>query len=152
MSCPARRYSWPQFVEGNTAAVKHGAGSARWGDDVGPIAARLAAELVEVAPWTAEPVFAAEVAAWAHAEGEARLLRAYVSEHGPLTDDGEPRGVLDALHRVETRAAKRRSDLGLSPSAWARLSRDLAAAGPEGAESVAELRAVGRRIVEARST
>jgi hypothetical protein len=55
------------------------------------------------------------------------LLRAYVSEHGILDGEGQPRPCLNDLHRFEKRAADGRSRLGLDPLSRARLGRDVTA-------------------------
>jgi hypothetical protein len=143
---PARGYSWPPFEEGNTAALTHGGYSAAV---LQPIADGLAAELVVVAPWCAREVFVASVQAWAWAEAEVQVYRRFMTEHGPLDADYEPRGFLDALHRAETRAAKQRAELGLSPRAWASLLKAMQESGGD-EDALAKLREEGRRIIEAR--
>ena len=149
---PPRDYSWAPFEPGNEAALTHGASSPR---HVAPLAALIAQELVEVVPWVTSPAFAAELQAWAWAEAEVRLLRAWLDEHGILSDpdpaEALPRPALAALHRAETRAAKARTRLGLNPVAWARLLVDFSKAeGPAGATHQA-LQEEGRRILEARA-
>jgi hypothetical protein len=101
---PARGYSWPAFKPGNRAADKHGAYSPRL---VKPIAERLRAELIAAAPCCGH---------LARVEAQIRL-----------TWDALDRGAdvsADRLDRLEARAHKLRSALGMNLTAWARaLSR-----------------------------
>lgn len=145
MGEPARGYSWAPFEPGNTVSLRHGAYSPR---SISPVAGGLVAELVGQAPWLARPAFAAEVQAWAWAEAEVVLLRRHMDEVGLLDAEGEPLGFTEELHRAETRAAKRRADLGLSPRAWAQMLRAFSTSGGD-ADLLEELKAEGRRIVEA---
>lgn len=132
------------FTDGNGAALTHGAYSA---GTVAPIADKLVAELTDLAPWAARPVFAAAVHAWAWAEAQAHLLRAWLDQVGPLDDEGEVRGFMEELHRAESRAASRRAELGLNPKAWAALVRDMAQAGGD-QDALDALKAEGRRILD----
>lgn len=146
---PARGYSWAPFAPGHTLSTKHGARSPRV---IGPIVAELVAELANVAPWTARPAFAAEVSAWANAEARCRVLRHWCDEHGVLSE----KGLLAAgeLARAEARASSARDRLGLSPLALAKLLGAFATAAATGADddgALEQLKAEGRRIVEARS-
>lgn len=141
----ARGYSWPPFAKGHTLSLVHGAWSPR---TIAPVAEGLVAELTEAAPWCARPVFAAEVQAWAWAEAEVVLLRRHMDTVGPLTEEGEPAGFLSELHRAETRAAKRRADLGLTPRAWAHLLKAMADTGGD-EDALEQLKATGREIIEA---
>lgn len=151
MGEPARGYTktHPPFEAGNTVALKHGAYSSR---HVEPLARRIADTLVEVAPWSAAPTFAAARRAWSWAEAEAELLRAFVNEHGLLDTEGEERPAAKALHRAEAKARNLRSDLGLDPMSCAKLMSLVAgldAALPDDARD--QLLAEGRRILEARA-
>lgn len=140
----------PPFQPGNEAALIHGARSER---HVGPLAARIAAEMLDdpdTPEHIREPVFAASVAAWARAEAVCRLLWAWLEGRDVIdgltaaaetTEDEErTRGsthrksstrtvpsVLDMLRRYEAHAASLRSKLGLDPASAARVGRDLAA-------------------------
>ena len=87
MGEPARGYSWAPFEVGNGAALKHGARSPRM---IRPVAEQLLREVAAVAPWAARPPFAAELDAWAWHEARARLLRAWLDEHGVLDHDDAP--------------------------------------------------------------
>src|SRR5205085_725811 len=117
MNTEARGYSWPPFEPGHTITVKHGAKAERF---VQPVADELAVWLAAVAPWTAQPAFRASVAAWSYSEAQATLLRSYVDAHGVLDDAGVPLPAVALLDRVETRAGRLRSELGLTPSSWAK--------------------------------
>src|SRR3989440_13061110 len=93
------------FEAGNVFSLQHGATSPR---SVAPLAERMAAELLDVAPWTAQAAFGAQVQAWAWAEAQAALLRAWIDERGGLDGRGKPRPALALLDRVESRAARLR--------------------------------------------
>jgi hypothetical protein len=116
------------FRAGNAAAVTHGARSSRIVD---PVAAEIAAELLaqpDLPEYLRRPEFAPAVAAWARAEARCELLAGWLSTmdaSGP--GDDKVMSVLGQLHRVETAAARMRSDLGLTPVAAARLNRDVSA-------------------------
>ena len=148
MGEPARGYSWAPFEVGNGAALKHGARSPRM---IRPVAEQLLREVAAVAPWAARPPFAAELDAWAWNEARARLLRAWLDEHGVLDHDDAPRPALAELHRAETAAAKCRDRLGLNPLAWARLLAGVEQVGDVGGH-LEGLRAEGRAMLEARTT
>jgi hypothetical protein len=120
----ARGYSWPPFVEGNSAAEKHGAFSDR---RVDPLAAIAAADLVDAAPWLAAPGFGPAVEAWSRTEARVALIDAYLARHGPLDDEGKPRPATELLVKFERLAADLRGRLGLDPASRARIERDLAA-------------------------
>lgn len=136
----------PPWEPGNTAALTHGADSKRM---VQPLADELAAQLVDVAPWCGHAAFAPEVAAWAWEEARVRLLQGWVNEHGLLDDRSE--GALSQLERAQGRASRLRSNLGLNPSAWARVLAASAVAKAAGVEAAAEqveaLSAVGRELM-----
>jgi len=140
----------PPFRDANEARLIHGARSERY---VGPLAARIAEELLEDAntpDHIREPVFAAAVHAWARAEAVCRLLWAWLEGRDIIDgltaatetteDETRTRGsthrkgssrtvpaVLDTLRRYEAHAASLRSKLGLDPASAARVGRDLAA-------------------------
>lgn len=99
-------------------AEKHGADSPR---RVGPLAAELAAELVESAPWVARPAYRATLAAWCRVEAQLRLVSEYLDRVGLLDEDGRPRPATNLQDRLESRAAKLRSQLGLDPMSLSRL-------------------------------
>jgi hypothetical protein len=134
------------FWLGHDLATKHGA----WSDArVLPVADRLSAEIVAVAPWLAQPPFAPSIAAWARVEAQIQLVTAYLDEHGYLDVKGRPRSATNLLERLEGRARRLRGDLGLHPQAWASLVSALDGLG-EGTEELEALLQVGRRILEER--
>jgi hypothetical protein len=138
----------PPFEPGNTASLMHGANSRRM---LAPVAARLEAEIVEVAPWCARPWFGPAVRAWAFAEAACELYQAWFSERGLFGEDGKPARGLERWDRAEARASRLRAALGLTPQSLARLLGTLAsvtaASGDEG--GTAALRAEGRHIIAA---
>lgn len=134
-------------LAGNDLARTLGAYSQRsWG----PLADRLAEELVEEAPWLARPTFASAVAAWARVEAQLQLVMGWLDEHGLLDEDGKPRPATNLLDRLEGRAASLRQDLGRTPQALAKLLSVVAQTGhdPGGLDA---LREEGRRILRARA-
>ena len=142
---PRRGYSWPPFEPGNRMTLTHGAYSERsWR----PLADRLAAHLVETAPWSGRDTFAPTVAAWARTEAQIQRLMDYLDHHGPLDSEGETRPAATHLARLETTAANLRASLGLDPSSLARLLRDVSAVSEAVLEEVGleALAAEGRAI------
>lgn len=155
MTGPARGYKWRDAWPGNDLATKHGAHSERL---VAPVAARLAAELAVDAPWTARPAHRAAVAAWARTEARLQLVAGWLDEHGDLDDDGRPRPATLLLDRLESRVARLRHELGISPLGHARLLQavaDVVRSRPAGVAGgpldgvLADLMAEGRRALEA---
>ncbi|MDQ6947592.1 MAG: P27 family phage terminase small subunit [Actinomycetota bacterium] len=146
---PARRYSWAPFAPGHTLSLAHGVYSPRsWK----PLAAAIAAELPDLAPWCSRPTYGPAVAAWARTEAQVRLVEAWLDEHGPLDTDGVPRPAAALLARLESRAQSLRAELGLSPLAHARLLATFATT-PTGADDSAldALMAAGREVMAARA-
>jgi len=146
MAGDARGYSWPPFEPGNTKGRRHGAFSKR---EIEPLADDLALEVTEKAPWASADHFAPGVRRYARAEAIASKLWAYVVEHGPLDEEGNPRPALDKLDRWEAAAAARGAALGLDPTSMAKLLGSFAAV-PGGEDALAALQAEGRRIIQAR--
>jgi hypothetical protein len=146
---PARGYKWPPFEPGNTWQLRHGARSAR---TVAPIAGRLADGLVEAAPWTAAPAFGPTVQAWAWAEAQCVLYRAWFDERGLVDEDGEPRPGLGRWDAAERRAASLRAELGLTPQSLGQLlARAASVASAVNDQAALEaLRLEGSRILAAR--
>jgi hypothetical protein len=143
------RYHRPDFEEGNWLALKHGARSAR---KVAPVAEEIVRRLPVVAPWTARPAFAGAVASYSWVEAQLVLLRVYVSEHGVLDSDGEPRGAANYMDKLERRASSLRVELGLGPQSLAKLLSSLTSVAVAGGDEdgLAALKAEGAKIVEAR--
>jgi hypothetical protein len=140
--------SRPPFECGNLVARKHGVFRP---EELRPIAESLAAELVEVAPWTSAPAFTATVARWAWAEAACRAYRAWFAEHG-LFDGDEPRTGQDRWARFEATAARAAEVLGLSPLALAKLLGTLAGVAVAGHDDdgLEELKRAGAEILAAR--
>lgn len=142
----ARGYSWPPASVANRLALKHGADSER---EVTPVAEALAVELVQVAPWCQRAAFAPAVAAWSRAEAQVQLVMAWLDHHGLLDDGGEPRRAATYLLRLEASAAHRRSELGLTPTAFAKLLASLEGR-PEAAGEREAMLAEAQAIIDAR--
>lgn len=142
--------AWPPFEPGNQAALRHGASSPR---RVAPIAAELADAIVEAAPWCGHAAFLPEVEAFAWATAQARLLRGWLDEHALIdgTTHEARAGVLQELHRCETRAAKTRQALGLNPVAWAKVLGGYREVEGPASDMTKSVEAVGREILEARA-
>lgn len=149
MSGDARRYSWPPFEPGNTAAEKHGAWSERkWR----PIAERLLDDLEQTAPWTLGAGFAGTRWAWARTEAQLSLIADWVDEHGVIDDEGNVPACMNQAARLDATADKLRDRLGLSPLALGKLLGTLSAIdGPAVADGLAALKATGRALREAAS-
>ena len=140
----------PPFRPGHEASLRSGARSPR---KVGPLAAEIEHEARAAAWWPdylRDPSFAPEIQAWAWAEAQVRLLRAYVGDldltdgltdtSTEVSDETHAKGrshrvttgrrtqaAYTQLSAAESRAARYRSRLGLEPTARAKLQRDLAA-------------------------
>jgi hypothetical protein len=152
---PARGYSWPPFEPGNTASVRHGAGSRRI---LSPIAERFAEQAVEVAPWLDRPAFRSALAAWAWAEAVCSRYRAWFDERDvldPETDKPSPN--VQRWHEWERKALTARERLGLDPSSLSLLMARLAEATKTALPLLADgrdldgldqLAAEGRRVLE----
>lgn len=129
---PARGYSWAPFTAGHTVSLKHGAWSER---TVSPIAADLEQGLHATAPWTTGAAFAPTRSAWCWAEAQCVVLRRYLDEVGILDPDThEPRPASALLDRLENRAAKLRTELGLTPLALTKLLAGLSSVNPAAAQ------------------
>jgi hypothetical protein len=143
---PARNYRWRDFEPDNTAAVRHGAHSARrWG----PVADQIEAQLVADSPWLARPGFRLAVSALAVAEAKALLVDQFLDQVGLLDDDGVPRPAAALADRLHARAQALRDKCGVDPTSFARLLVSFAAL-TGGEDALATLRREGAAIVEAR--
>jgi hypothetical protein len=140
----------PPFQPENQAATVHGGRSER---HVGPLAARIAAELLadpDTPPHLNEPLFASAIQAWSRAEAVCRLLWAWIegkdiiatlTDLATTTEDEETSkgkthrrsvtrhmpSVLEMLRKYEAQSANLRGRLGLDPASAAKVGRDLAA-------------------------
>jgi hypothetical protein len=141
----------PPFGPGNTASLMHGANSRRM---LAPVAARLEAEIVEVAPWCARPGFGPAVREWAFAEAVCELYQAWFSERGLFGEDGKLAPGLVRWDRAEARASTLRAELGLTPQALASLLGSLATVAATSGDDggLAALKAESQRLVAACQT
>lgn len=137
----------PDFEQGNTVGLRHGAFSSRV---VEPVACRIVAELEASAPWWVESVDRAAVDSYARAEARVEVLDRWLTEHGMLAEDGKVRPAADLLVRFERLAADARSRLGLDPLSRSRLGRDTAVAAAVGANAVRAATEAGRQARERR--
>ena len=127
---------------------RHGAASPRV---YGPLADQLAAELLSARPDLDADEFSATVAAWAESEARALLIRAYADEHPEIDPDtGEPARFVGYADRIETRAAKLRRELGITPSSAATLAKTRAEAAITSVD-LASLAAAGRQALDSRT-
>lgn len=141
----------PPFRPGHELRLTAGHRSER---RVGARAAEITEALLadpDVPAHLREPMFAAAVGAWAHAEAACQMLREWIDGQDiiagltaettaeeeethtkrKITRKGSTRtipSVLEVLRRYETHAANLRSRLGLDPSSAAKVGRDLAIA------------------------
>jgi hypothetical protein len=109
--------SRPPFAKDNEMSMVHGAHSER---RLAPLVAKFEEGILEVAPWTSRPAFAASVRAWAVAESMCELYRQHFDD-GAFNAQGEPRAGLVQWDRAEARATKLRARLSLDPAALASL-------------------------------
>lgn len=117
---PARGYRWEPFQQGHLINMTAGHRAPRVYE---PIARELVTGLLEDHPDLVR--FPELLSAWADAEARAYLLRLHLSEHGMLGEDFEPKhSLLSWLQKFETTAARRREDLGLTPSSEAKIARE----------------------------
>jgi hypothetical protein len=78
-----RGYSWPPFVEGNRAAVKHAAWSPR---AIDPRARELVDAIAPGVTWWQDCDWPA-VWRWARCEARCELLHEFLAERGDLDDE-----------------------------------------------------------------
>jgi hypothetical protein len=143
---------------GNKRAKTHGAGSelrsnARPAKAVLELAGRIAdAYLGGVVPaQLTRPEFMASVESWARREARARILSEYldgltVEEMISPTRAGAVKSVFEIWLSAEHSAAKARHDLGLDPSSWAGIQKDLGIAGRAADDRLAQLGEQGAAI------
>lgn len=121
------------FAPGNELSLRHGANSPR---RVEPLAAEIVATLLAdatVPAYAKSPAYRLELQALARAEAQTHLLTKWLARQAEETDDGvgdlgdeRVRSAYLLLHRAESRAASARQRLGLTPSAAARMGKDVA--------------------------
>lgn len=121
---PARGYRWPPFEKGNTARMTNGAQSPR---RFLPIAEVIKNEMLQRRPDLADPTYEHALQAWAVAEAQAIIIRAWCDEHGMVDPEtGQQPGYVKTASNLEAAAARRRAELGLDPQAHTRLIRNRA--------------------------
>lgn len=152
-----------KIVPGNKLRLTHGASDP---ERVGPLAEQFMTSLLEdpdTDDYLRKPVMRHEVLAWAWAEAQVTLMRAWMDADSistamteltttEETEADEGRGtvrrvsasrkvssLMSELHKAEVRAANRRKELGLTPLARARLGKDIANAQFDLARYFAEL-------------
>jgi hypothetical protein len=86
---------------------------------VNPVAQQLVQEVLERRPDLAR--YPEAVAAWGDLEAKARLLRAWVDEHGFFGNGFRPRAGVGLLLKFEEAARRARNELGLNPAAEVQL-------------------------------
>lgn len=152
-----------RIVPGNKLSLTHGA---RDPERVSPLAEEFMNNLLsdpETDDYLRKPVMRHEVLAWAWAEAQVTLMRAWMDADSistamtelttsEETEADEGRGtvrrvsasrkvssLMSELHKAEVRAANRRKELGLTPLARARLGKDIASSQFDLARYFAEL-------------
>ena len=152
-----------KILPGNKLRLTHGA---RDPERVAPLAEQIMTALLEdpdTDDYLRKPVMRHEVLAWAWAEAQVGLMRAWLDSDGiaaamtELTtteeteaDEGRATvrrvsasrkvsSLMSELHKAEVRAANRRQQLGLTPLARARLGKDIASSQFDLARYFAEL-------------
>ena len=137
-------------VPGNKLALTHGA---RDPERVAALAQQIMRALLDdpgTEDYLRKPMMRHEVIAWAHAEAQVHLMRAWLDSEGissamteltttTETETGDGEGtvrrqsasrkvssLMSELHKAEVRAANRRIQLGMTPLARGRLGKDLA--------------------------
>lgn len=144
---PSRGYSWAPFEPANAAALKSGGRSERF---ISPIEADLLAHLDEVAPWTSAPAFEPARRAWARAEAQVILFSRYSDEHGLGLGEEKPPMAWDPYEKAESRAARGRAELGLTPVALANLIAKMAVHEPAAMQgALDQLLATGAELMRA---
>jgi hypothetical protein len=152
-----------KLVPGNKLSLTHGASDP---ERVAPLAEQFMTMLLEdpdTDDYLRKPVMRHEVLAWAWAEAQVTLMRAWLDSDGitsamtelTTTDETEAdsgggtvrrqsasrkvSSLMSVLHQAEVRAANRRKELGLTPLARARLGKDIASSQFDLARYFAEL-------------
>jgi hypothetical protein len=141
----ARGYAWETFRAGNFVGLRHGAKSERV---LAPLAAQLAAALVAERPDLAAPAYRYAVSAWARAETLAMLL--FGALEGNPDGASAAKSILSEHRAAERRAAEERRNLGLDPSAAARLAREQAEATKSGFDARAAIDK-GNEVIDVRA-
>ena len=137
----------PPFTEGNAVSVRHGAYSER---AIAERAEQVHGELLEHAPYLAEPRFIPAVNRYLHAASREALLDEYIQRLSAEKGAGAvPARVWEQATAAARLAAKLGSDLGLDPIGHARI-RALSAGAEATLDGLERLRARGAEIMDAR--
>jgi hypothetical protein len=158
-----------KLLPGNKVRLTHGA---RDPEKVAPIAEQFMTALLEdpeTDDYLRKPVMRHEVLAWAWAEAQVTLMRAWLDSDGisaamtELTTSEETEAdsgggtirrvsasrkvssLMSELHKAEVRAANRRKELGLTPLSRARLGKDIASSTFDLAKYFAEMDAAEKK-------
>jgi hypothetical protein len=125
---PARRYSWPPFEPGNTAAMTHGARSERL---VEPRARELVPLILKANPQLDAVRDGAAVFRYAVTLARVERVYAWLAERDDAVftdaEAGEVHGVYLRLETWERQADKAEERLAIAPLTRARLGLDLIA-------------------------
>lgn len=116
------RLRHPPFGAGNQLARKHGAHSK---DAVSSAAGKFKDRLLEERPWLENKNFEDAIEAFARNRARIELISAWLDEHGLFSQEGQPRPAAEYLLRLERLGIELLDRLGLTPSAAARLHREL---------------------------
>jgi hypothetical protein len=136
----------PPFQPGNGHAVRHGVHASADKLDADPRSDEIEAAMVERFPWLAEAAFLDARVALRRTLVRIERARAWLDEHGDFDpESGKVRDVARLLVTLERLARDQRNDLGMSPAAAAKLSRNVFGARRDQATLEAHL-AEGRRI------
>ena len=135
----------PPFEPGNSHAIRHGVHASVDRIDRDPRSAEIEARVIQLFPWLHEPVFEDALVAYRRTQVRIERAHAWLDEHGDYAKSGKVKDVAKHLDTLERLARDLRADLGLSPAAATKLSRNLFASHRDKAALEAHL-AEGRRL------
>lgn len=142
------------FRPGNKAALVHGA---RDEDSLRPLAQQIFTRLLEdpqMPDHVRSAAFVMEGAAWSRAEAAAALIWDHVASMGvdaaTRLDPGRARSLLDIWIAAEKLAGRGRDKMGLNPSAYAKISKDLGIAAKAGEDALESMASRGAQITATR--
>lgn len=154
------------FQDGNTASEgRRQAGQESGGyvhgaysdDEIAPRARALVTSVLEdkaMPDHLRSPAFRHSLDAWGRAEAAASLILEYISGQGIgatiVPKMGGTKAPLEIWQKFETTAARMRSELGISPASYARISRDLGLNQKANEDALERLSGQGAQIVARR--
>ena len=151
---PAFAGQRPPFAPGNKAAMTHGAHTE---DELSPLAQQILTRLLEdprMPDHVRSPMFLMEGAAWGRAEAAAALLWNHVAAMGidaaTRLDPGRVRSLLDMWIAAEKLAGRGRDKMGLNPSGYAKIRKDLGIAAKAGEDALESMASRGAEITARR--